>query len=82
MIQVIRLRATPEQMDRMLAEHKFYIKLAVDIERRILAGGGSSDYFCEQALLDDGSFQKNIWGAGLLCSPFNFSPQHLHVCGW
>ena len=77
MIQVIRSRATPEQMDRMLAEHKFYIKLAVDIERRILAGGGEMHYFCEQALLDDGSSQKNIWGAGFM--PLNSPPIEIGV---
>ena len=66
MIQIIRQRANPEQMEQMLEELKFYIKLAVDIERHILAGGGEMHYFCEQALLDDGSYQKNIWGAGFM----------------
>lgn len=64
MIIIIRNRATPDQIEQMLEEHKFYIKLAVDIERCILAGGGEMHYFCEQALLEDGSAQKNIWGAG------------------
>ncbi|BAB77114.1 asl7356 (plasmid) [Nostoc sp. PCC 7120 = FACHB-418] len=50
----------------MLEEEKFYIKLAVDIERRILAGGGEMHYFCEQALLEDGSSQK-ISGEQVLC---------------
>lgn len=66
MILIIRTRATPEQIEQMLEEQKFYIKLAVDIERRILAGGGEMHYFCEQALLEDGSSQKNIWGAGFM----------------
>jgi hypothetical protein len=46
-------RATPEQIEQMLQEHKFYIKLAVDIERRVIVGGGDmhvdyqiSDNFC------------------------------------
>jgi Protein of unknown function (DUF5674) len=66
LIIIIRNRAIPEQIEQMLEEHKFYIKLAVDIERRILAGGGEMHYFCEQALLEDGSSQKNIWGAGFM----------------
>lgn len=66
MIIIIRTRATPEQIEQMVEEQKFYIKLAVDIERRILAGGGEMHYFCEQALLEDGSAQKNIWGAGFM----------------
>ncbi|MBE9210071.1 hypothetical protein IQ244_26965 [Nostoc sp. LEGE 06077] len=50
----------------MLEEHKFYIKTAVDIERRVLAGGGDLHYDCEQALLDDGSRQENIWAASFM----------------
>ncbi len=41
-----------------------YIKLAVDVERELLAGGGAMHADCEAALLDEGSFQENIWGAG------------------
>jgi hypothetical protein len=40
-----------------------YIKLAVDIEREIVAGGGELHADCEQALLEDGSVQENVWGA-------------------
>ena len=39
------------------------IKLAVDVTREILAGGGELHFDCEQLLLDDGSQQENIWGA-------------------
>jgi hypothetical protein len=39
------------------------IKLAVDVAREILAGGGELHFDCEQLLLDDGSQQENIWGA-------------------
>ncbi|NJL81517.1 MAG: hypothetical protein HC874_06765 [Richelia sp. SL_2_1] len=50
----------------MLSEHKFYIKVVVDIERRILAGGGEMHYDCEQVLLENGSQQENLWGAGYM----------------
>ena len=50
----------------MLTEHKLYIKLAVDIERNILAGGGEMHSDCEFVLLNDGSRQENIWGAGFM----------------
>ena len=40
-----------------------YIKLAVDVERRILAGGGTMHADCEAVLLEDGSKQEFIWGA-------------------
>lgn len=40
MIHIVRSRATPEQMEQMLETLGIYIKLAVDLERGILAGGG------------------------------------------
>ena len=39
------------------------IKLAVDIDREILAGGGELHADCEQVLLENGSQQENVWGA-------------------
>ncbi|NEP11241.1 MAG: hypothetical protein F6K14_13720 [Symploca sp. SIO2C1] len=63
MICVIHTRATPEQMEQMLEALGIYIKLAVDVKRRILAGGGELHADCEQVLLKDGSEQADIWGA-------------------
>ncbi len=40
MIYLICDRATKEQIDEMLQMYGTYIKLAVDIERKILVGGG------------------------------------------
>ena len=47
----------------MLEELETYIKLAVDIERSVIAGGGEYHADCEEVLLEDGSRQENIWGA-------------------
>ncbi len=73
MIVIIYTRATPQQMEQMLEEHKFYIKVAVDIERRILAGGGEMHFYCEQALLSEGSRQQDIWAAGYMPSNQNMT---------
>ena len=62
-VLLINKRATPEQMNAMLQSLESYIKLAVDIERGILAGGGTLHSDCEEALLENGSGQENIWGA-------------------
>ena len=62
MIHIIRARATKEQLEEMLQTLGSYIKLAVDIERNILAGGGDLHADCEAALLENGSEQKNICG--------------------
>lgn len=63
MIHIIREKATPEQIQEMLLMLQSYIKLAVDIDREILAGGGAMHADCESVLLDDGSRQEFIWGA-------------------
>jgi len=63
MIYIIREKATPAQINEMLEMLKSYIKLAVDINRKILAGGGAMHADCEAILLDDGSQQEFIWGA-------------------
>lgn len=63
MIHMIRERATPQQMQEMLQDLGTYIKLAVDIEREILAGGGTLHADCEAALLENGSKQADTWGA-------------------
>jgi hypothetical protein len=62
-ILIVREPATANQIDEMMQTLGSYIKLAVDVERGILAGGGELHADCEQALLDDGSQQSEIWGA-------------------
>jgi hypothetical protein len=63
MIHLIRTPATLQQIEEMLQSLDTYIKLAVDIDRGILTGGGVMHADCESVLLEDGSYQENIWGA-------------------
>lgn len=63
MIHIIRSRATQQQMEDMLQMLGTYIKLAVDVQRGILAGGGALHADCEAALLEEGSRQQDVWGA-------------------
>ena len=63
MIHIIREHATKPQVHEMMETLETYIKLAVDVERKILAGGGTMHADCEAALLEDGSQQEFIWGA-------------------
>ncbi len=62
-ILLIKKRATKEEIRQMLGALKSYIKLAVDIKREVLAGGGILHADCEAILLKDGSKQEDIWGA-------------------
>lgn len=63
MIHLITKPASPEQIEEMSQDLRTYIKLAVDIERGILAGGGTLHADCEAVLIEKGSQQVNIWGA-------------------
>ena len=65
-IHIIRKKATAQQMSDMLYALNSYIKLAVDVKRGIIAGGGMLHADCEAVLLDDGSRQEDIWGADWL----------------
>lgn len=62
-IHLIRSKVTAEQMAEMLDTLGDYIKLAVDIDQQVLAGGGALHADCEAVLLDSGSRQESIWGA-------------------
>jgi len=47
----------------MLQVLSTYVKLAVDVQRGILAGGGTLHADCEAVLIEDGSRQEDVWGA-------------------
>ncbi|MEH2252359.1 DUF5674 family protein [Nostoc sp.] len=66
MILLLRESATPQEIEQMLAEHKFYIKTAADIERQVLVGGGELHADCEKELLKSGSRQKDVWAASFM----------------
>jgi len=65
-IIIIRNRkATKKELDKMSYELGDYIKVVVDVEKEILAGGGGMHYDEEQLLLEYGCEQKNLWGGGI-----------------
>lgn len=63
MIHLIYARATPQEVREMLEVYQDYIKLAVDVERNVLSGGGILHADCDAILLEDGSNNDNVWGA-------------------
>jgi Protein of unknown function (DUF5674) len=65
MLCIITKPATAAEIHRMSRIFGDYIKLAVDVEREILAGGSESHAECEAALLNINSNQQDIWGAGI-----------------
>ena len=65
MILIIEKKATKEEIKKMAADFDGYLKLVVDIEKEILAGGGERHVDAEQKLLAEGSYQKDLWGGGI-----------------
>ena len=61
-IHIIRQPPAKQEIREMLEQLETYIKLAVDVERKILAGGGEYHADCEEVLLEDGSRQEDVWG--------------------
>jgi hypothetical protein len=72
MILLLRENASLIQIQSMSEEYGRMIKIAVDIRRGILAGGGEMHADCEQMLLENGSEQDDIWGA-------NWYPENQHI---
>lgn len=62
-IHLLRQPATDQQVREMLEAHETYIKVAVDVRRGLLAGGGEFHADCESVLLEDGSRREDVWGA-------------------
>lgn len=62
MIILLCDRATLEQIDEMLQAHGFYVKIAVDIERGIIAGGGELHADCKSLSYCQMEASKKIFG--------------------
>lgn len=60
--QIITGRPSVDEMVALLAIHKSFIKVAVDIRKRRIAAGGEWHADCEALLLETGSEQVDIWG--------------------
>lgn len=65
MILIIRRKATEEEIKKMEEDFNGYIKVVVDVDQKILVGGGKRHVDAEQILLAEGSWQESLWGGGL-----------------
>ena len=61
---IIKKKASEKEIRELSKHFKGYIKVVVDIDREILAGGGDRHADDEKLLLEDGSKQKDLWGGG------------------
>mgnify|MGYP001617016977 FL=1 len=58
-------RTTSDEIEKMSQDYKGYIKVVVDVEKHVFAGGGERHFDAEQLLLEGGSKQENLWGGGV-----------------
>ncbi len=65
MLLTINKKATQEEIKKMAEDFDGYIKVVVDIQQEVLAGGGKRHFKGEQKLLGEGSKQQNLWGGGI-----------------
>ena len=65
MLLIIRAKIDSETRKKIAEDFKGYIKIVVDVRRKILAAGGEKHVDGERLLLEDGSLQEDLWGAGL-----------------
>lgn len=65
MLLIIRTKIDQDTRRKVAEDLKGYIKVVVDVRRKILSAGGQKHVDGEQMLLKDGSRQEDLWGAGL-----------------
>lgn len=62
---LLRRKATSDQITSLSTQYSGYIKVVVDVKRKILVGGAERHADEEQMLLSDGSKQADLWGGGI-----------------
>lgn len=63
-VLVINGRIDPAELARLVQAHfEDMVKYVVDVERRLVGVGGEMHVDAEQALLERGSRQADLWGA-------------------
>lgn len=65
MLSLITTKADDKILKKVALDLDGYIKVVVDVEKKVLAAGGLKHVEGEQLLLNKGSKQQNLWGGGL-----------------
>jgi len=65
MIMIVKQKADEETLKKVAEDLNGYVKVVVDIQRKILSAGGKLHIEGEKMLLEDGSKQADVWGAGI-----------------
>lgn len=62
---LLKEKPTEGQISQISEEFGDYIKVVVDVEKRIIAAGGKLHADGEELLLKRGSSQESLWGGGI-----------------
>lgn len=65
MILIIAGKISKKDLQKVSEDLSGYIKFVVDVEKGIMAAGGTLQRDGEKLLLEEGSKQENLWGGGL-----------------
>ena len=65
MLLIIKNKVIHEQIQKMAEDFDGYIKVVVNLEKNILAGGGERHFDGKQLPLKEGSKQEYLWGGGI-----------------
>jgi hypothetical protein len=69
---IIREKITKKELEDVFDKsYGIMTKVVVDIERNILSIGCEFHIDCNEELVNDGSAQKNLWGANLYRKDYN-----------
>ncbi|KKR87039.1 MAG: hypothetical protein UU34_C0008G0063 [Candidatus Curtissbacteria bacterium GW2011_GWA1_41_11] len=56
---------TSKEIKKLSEEFETYIKIVIDIDKKICSAGANRHFENEVLLLKDGSTQSNLWGGGI-----------------
>ena len=62
---IIRKKAEEDILKKVAEDLDGYVKVVVDLQRKILSAGGTLHSDGEKLLLEDGSKQSDLWGSGI-----------------
>ncbi len=54
-----------EEIEKLSEQFEVYIKIVIDIKRKICSAGADRHFDSEQILLKEGSLQTDLWGGGV-----------------
>ncbi len=56
---------TDEEIEKLKEVFDVYIKIVIDVEKKICSAGCDRHFESEKILLEQGSYQSDLWGGGI-----------------